>query len=175
MPTTTRSRTIRLLVIGCGLFALLFSHVVLRYLTGTLFGFAEYRGLAPVVPFLLLGGYMLLLGVVATVVAVRRGISGIGIGTGMLVFAIEPVSSMYLWGDGCEVGSTTGAALLPEVAVEWPGVILYPWNGACSATLSTVLLGVGLLLVGSSLWRDNLPDVAFARSMNAIETSRRAD
>ena len=175
MPTTTRSRTVRLLVIGCGLFVLLFSHVVLRYLDSVLFGFVEYRGLAPVLPFLLLGGYMLLLGVVATAVAVRRGISGIGIGTGTLVFGIEPVSSMYLWGDGCEVGDTAGTTLIPEVAVEWPGVVLYSWNGACSNTLNTVLLGIGLVLVGSSLWRDTLPDVAFARWMNVVETSTRVD
>jgi len=173
--STTRPRTVRILVIGCGLFVLLFSHVVLRYLDSTLFGLAEYRGLAPVVPFLLLGIYMLFVSSVAIVVAVRRGIAGISIGTGILVFAIEPVSSMYLWGDGCEVSSTAGTALIREVAVEWPGIILYSWNGACSATLNTVLLGVGVLLVGSGLWRDDLPDVAFARWMNAIETSTRAD
>jgi len=163
------------LVIGCGLFVLLFSHVVLRYLDSALFGFAVYRGLAPAVPFLLLGGYILFVGSVATVAVVRRGRSRPGIGTGMLVFALEPISSIYVWGDGCEVGSTAGASLMPEVTVEWPGIVLYSWNRACSATLNTVLLGVGLLLIGRGHWRDTLLDVAFARWMNTIEKSTQAD
>jgi len=175
MSTTIRPRTVRSPVIGCGLFALLFGHVVLRYLDSALFGYTLYRGLTPEVPFLLLAAYMLLLGAVAILSAVRRGRPGISIGVGMLVFAIEPISSAFLWGDGCEVGGTTGASLVPEVAVDWPGIVLYSWNGACSATLNTVLVGVGLLLVGGGLWRDDLPDIAFDRWMDMIETSAPAD
>ena len=172
MSATTRSRSVRLLVVGCGLFALLAVHVSLRYVFSTTFGFAEYRGLAPIVPFLLLGVYMLFLGGAAAVSAVRRGIAGIGMGAGLLAFAVEPLSSSFLLGDGCEVSNAVGGSLIPEVTVDGLWITLYSWNGACSASLNTALLGLGLLVLGSGLWRDSLPDFAFARWMNAVRTTR---
>jgi hypothetical protein len=159
-------------VVGCGLFALLAMHVSFRYALSATFGFAEYRGLAPLVPFLLLGVYMLLLGGAAAVSAVRRGIAGFGMGAGLLAFAAEPVSSSFLWGDGCEVSNTVGGSLVPEVTVDGGRIILYSWNGACSASLNTALLGLGLLVLGSGLWRDSLPGIAFARWLHAVGTTR---
>jgi hypothetical protein len=159
-------------VVVCGLFALLAVHVSFRYALSATFGFAEYRGLAPLVPFLLLGVYMLLLGGAAAVSALRRGIAGIGMGAGLLAFAVEPVSSSFLWGDGCEVSNAVGGSLIPEVTVDGLGIILYSWNGACSASINTALLGLGLLALGSGLWRDSLPELAFARWMHAVGTTR---
>jgi hypothetical protein len=120
-----------------------------------------------VIPFLLLGVYALLLGGAAAVSAVRRGIAGIGMGAGLLAFAVEPVSSSFLWGDGCEVSNAVGGSLIPKVTVDGLGIILYSWNGACSASLNTALLGLG-----SGLWRDSLPELAFARWLHAVGTTR---
>ena len=175
MSATTQSRSVRLLVVACGLFALLAVHVSFRYALSATFGFAEYRGLAPLVPFLLLGVYTLLLGGAAAVSAVRRGIAGIGMGAGLLAFAVEPVSSSFLWGDGCEVSNAAGGSPIPEVTVDGIGITLYSWNGACSASLNIALLGLGLLALGSGLWRGNLLKLAFARWMNAAETTTRSE
>ncbi|PSQ24280.1 hypothetical protein BRD04_01665 [Halobacteriales archaeon QS_9_67_17] len=172
MSATTQSYSVRLLVVGCGLFTLLAVHVSFRYALSATFGFAEYRGLAPLVPFFLLGVYMLLLGGAAAVSAVRRGIAGIGMGAGLLAFAVEPVSSSFLWGDGCEVSSAAGESLVPEVTVDGLWITLYSWNGACSASLNTALLGLGLLVLGRGLWRDSLPELAFARWLHAVGATR---
>ena len=175
MSATTQSRSVRLLVVACGLFALLAVHVSFRYALSATFGFVTYRGLAPLVPFLLLGVYMSLLGGAAAVSAVRRGIAGIGTSAGLLAFAAEPVSSSFLWGDGCEVSNAVGGSLVPAVTVDGLRILLHSWNGACSVSLNTALLGLGLLVLGSGLWRDSLPELAFARWMNAVETTTRSD
>lgn len=169
MPTAGRFRHFRLPVIGCGLFALVVIHVSLRYLFSTLFGFVTYRGLAPPVPFLALGAYMILLVGLAMMAAVRRGNAGVVLGVGLLVLAVEPITSAYLWADGCEVSTNAGASLVPEMTVDGVAFVLYSWNGACSTSLNTVLIGIGLLWVGSGLWTGSIPDVALARWMSLIE------
>lgn len=171
MSASTRSLHIRLLVISCLLSALLVIHVSLRYLAGTLFGFVTYRGLAPLVPFLILGLYMLLVGGLAVVAGVRYGNTGLVMGTGLLILAVEPVVSSYLWGDGCEVSSTAGASLVPEIMVS-PSrmvVVLHPWNGACSTSLTIALLGLGVAFLVSGLWMERLPDVVLSEWMTFIE------
>lgn len=170
MPDDTRSGRLRIAVIGCSLFALLVLHVSLRYLVSALFGFVTYRGLAPTVPFLVLGLYVILLFVLAGILAVRHGKSGVVLGTGLLLLAVEPVTSSFTWGDGCEVSGTAGASLLPEITVDGVRLILYAWNGSCSASLTTVVIGVGGLLAGIGLWMGRLPDVTLTRWITLIET-----
>lgn len=168
MPAT-RSRRLRLVVVGCGLFGLLVSHVSVRYLVSALFGFVTYRGLAPVVPFLVLGLYAVSVGALAVLVAARRGRAGAVLGTGLLLLVVEPLTSSMLWGDGCEVGSATGTSLLPRTTVDGAAVVVYAWNGACSASLNTVAIGLGLLSVGVGLWLGSLPEETLTRWLRLVE------
>jgi hypothetical protein len=166
----TRFRRLRLVVVGCGLFGLLVTHVSVRYLVSTLFGFVTYSGLAPVVPFLVLGLYSVPVGALAVLVAARRGRAGAVLGTGYLLLVVEPLTSSLLWGDGCEVGSTAGVSLLPRTTMDGVAVVVYAWNGACSASLNTLAIGIGLSSVGIGLWMGDLPEEALTRWLMLVET-----
>lgn len=172
MPDVPVSRRLRLAVIGCGLFALLVVHVSLRYLIAASFGYVTYRALAPTIPFIVLGIYMVLLLGLAILLAVWRGGPGVVLGTGLILLVIEPVTSMFIWGDGCEVGGRAGASLLPEITVDGAKVILYAWNGSCSASLNVVVIVGGVCLAGIGLGTGKLPDIALTRWMTFIETYR---
>lgn len=171
MSASTQSLPLRLVVISCLLSVLLVLHVSLRYLFGTLFGFVTYRGLAPLVPFLILGLYMILIVGLAVIAGIRRGNAGLVIGTGLLVLAVEPVESSYLWGDGCEVSSAAEASLVPDITISTSRmvVVLHPWNGACSTSLTIVLIGLGVAFVGGGLWMGRLPDAVLSQWMTFIE------
>lgn len=170
MPVAPRSHRLRLAVIGCGLFGLLVVHVSLRYLFSALFGFVTYRGLNPILPVLVLGVYTVLLVALGVIAAVHRGKSGIVLGTGSLLLAGEPLTSTFVWGDGCEVGGSAGSSLLPEVTGDGAAVVVYAWNGSCSTSLNSVVIGVGVIVVGFGLWTGRLPDSTLARWMALVET-----
>jgi hypothetical protein len=157
-------------VVSCGLCGLLVLHISLRYLSSTLFGFVTHREIAPVVPAFVLGIHSLLLLALAVVAAVRFEKSGVVLGTGLLLFAIEPGTSSFIWGDGCEVGGGGGASLLSTLTRDGPAVIFYTWNGACSISLNTVAIGIGVLLVGVGLWLGRLPEVTLSQWMMLLET-----
>lgn len=176
-PAPVYPRRLRGAVLGCLLGALFVVHVVVRYLFGTLFGYVEYRGLAPVVPFVLLAGYGLLLAALA-VGAVRLwgfGSVGMPVGLGALLLALEPGSSAFLWGDGCEVAGRAGGSLLPKVTGDGVAVVLHAWNGACAVSLNTAHVGVGLLLVGSGVWAGGIPDVLLRRWLRMLDRDHPAD
>ena len=169
MSISTQSRYLRLVVVSCGLCGLLVLHNSLWYLFSTLFGFVTYREIAPVVPALVLGIHSLLLLALAVVAAVRFEKSGVVLGMGLLLFAIEPGTSSFIWGDGCEVGGGSGASLLSTLTRDGPAVVLYTWNGACSISLNTVAIGIRVLLVGVGLWLEGLPELALSRWMMLID------
>lgn len=163
MPTSIRSRSLRLTVVVCLLSGLLVGHVSVRYLFGTLFGFVKYRGLAPVAPWVVLLLYLLLLIGVAVRATIRRGIPGITLGLGLLLLAVEPLVSSFIWGDGCEAGSASQASLLPEISVSGARVTLFAWNGSCSVSVTPAIIGISILLLGSALWMGNLPETTHGR------------
>lgn len=171
MPASPSPRSLRLTAIGCGLAFLLVIHISMRYLIGTLFGFAEYRGLSPVIPFLALGVYVLLLGGVAVSAIARRELAGLSLGTGLLILAVEPIASSFLWGDGCEVSAGAGASLLPEILVRQMGrvIVLFTWNGSCSVSLTTPVIGIGVAFVGIGLWAGEILDNFVARWVALLE------
>lgn len=177
MSARTYPRFLRFTVIGCGLAILLVMHVSVRYLIMTLFGYVTFSGLAPVVPWLVLSGYLLLLGGAGLGTAVRRtGPFGLGLGTGLLILAVEPILSSRVWGDGCAVSANAAAGLVPDIIVSpmTMRVILHPWNGACSVTLYAPVIGLGIVLVGSSLWMGQIPDEVASRWMSLLNRHSRS-
>ena len=163
MPTSIRSRSLRLTVVVCLLAGLLVGHVSVRYLIGTLFGFVTYRGLTPIAPWVVLLLYLLVLIGVAVRAAIRRGIPGISLGLGLLLLAVEPLLSSFMWGDGCEVRGTSQASLIPEISVSGARVTLFAWNGSCSVSVTPAVIGISILLLGSGLWMGNLPETTLGR------------
>src|SRR6056297_2971857 len=111
------SRHVRLAGVGCLLFGLLVVHTALRYLAAALFGYVTYRGLAPPVPWVITGIHLLLFVVLGVGVAMYRGKAGGLLGGGLLLLSIEPLSSAFVWGDGCEVSRSAGATLVPEATI----------------------------------------------------------
>lgn len=160
MATANKFHPIRLTVMGCVLFGLLVAHLAIRYLHISLFGFVKYRGLAPVVPWVILGAYILLLGVLAVVAVYRLERNGLAIGTGLLLFAVEPFTILN---GGCQVSSSAGLASIPRVAWDGAAIVIWAWNGSCSMYLAYPLVAVALLLVAVGMWVGSLPDVALSR------------
>jgi len=158
MTISTGSRDVQLTEVGCLLFGLLVVHIVLRYLAAVLFGFVTYRGLAPAIPWLITGIHMLLFVVLGVGVAINRGKAGGLLGGALLLLSVEPLSSAFVWGDGCEVSSNLGSTLFPEVTIQPGAVILYAWNGGCSASLNIALIGISALLAGGGLWLSIVSD-----------------
>jgi len=169
MSTPIRSRSLRLTVVVCLVFGLLVGHLSIRYLFGTLFGFVTYRGLAPVAPWAVLLLYLLLLVGVAVGVTVRRGVPGISLGLGLLLLAVEPLLSSFMWGDGCEVGGTSQASPIPEVSASGARITLFVWNGSCSVSVTPAIIGISVLLLGSGLWLGNLPEMTLGRWTASVD------
>jgi len=163
-------RRYRVVVVACGLALLLVGHGFLRFLSAILFGFVKYRELAPWVPSIVFLGHTLSLAGAGVFAAVRRGVAGLLLGIGLLVLAVEPLSSSFVAGDGCEVSATAGTFVAPEVAYGGGAIRLYTWSGACTATLSTVTLGVAVLFLVAGLWLGTLPDTALSRWMALVRT-----
>lgn len=164
------SNQTRLKIFGLILFCLLGTHLMIRYLSSTLFGFATYKGLNSIVPFAVLWGYLLLLVVLAIYTALRLGNYGIILGTGLLLLATEPFISIFLWGDGCKVGGHSGATLVPEFTIESGVVVLYTWNGACTTSINTALIGAGILLAGLAIWLGRFPNFVLKLLIKSIQT-----
>jgi hypothetical protein len=158
MAISNDSRHVRLAIVGCLLFGLLVVHLVFRYLAAVLFGFVTYRALAPAIPWLITGIHMLLFVMIGVGVAIYRGKAGGLLGGGLLLLSIEPLSSGFVWGDGCEVSRSVGSTLFPEVTIQPGAVILYAWNGGCSASLNIALIGISALLAGGGLWLSIVSD-----------------
>jgi hypothetical protein len=169
MAASIRSRSLRLAVVACLLSGLLVGHVLVRYLFGTLFGFVKYRGLAPVAPWVVLLLYLLLLIGIAVWVAIQRDSPGIPLSLGLLLLAVEPLASSFMWGDGCEVGSASQVSLIPEISVSGARVTLFAWNGACSVSITPAILGISILLLGSGLWMGNLPETTLRRWIAVVD------
>jgi hypothetical protein len=160
MSASIQPRVLRLTTLGCGLTLLLVLHVSVRYLVMTLFGYVTFEGLAPFVPWLVLGGYFLLLGGVAVATTVRQGrLSGLGLGAGFLIMMSEFVISSIVWGDGCEVSATVGPSLVSGwiIAPMTMRIVLLPWNGACTVTLFVPGILLGIAIVGIGLWLGEIP------------------
>lgn len=158
----------RLVAVACGLTLLFLGHGFLRYLSATLFGYAEYRGLAPWVPSLVFVGHTLVLAGTGVFAAVRRGTAGVVLGTGLLVLAVEPLTSSFVSDDGCEVSATSGTFVPPDISASGLDITLYTWSGACTATLSTVTLGIAVSFLTAGLWLGTLPDAALTRWMTLV-------
>lgn len=169
MSGPIRPRSLRLTVVACLLCGFLVGHVSLRYLFGTLSGFVKYRGLAPVAPWVVLLFYLLLLVGMAVFAAVRQGVAGTTLGSGLLLLAAEPLVSSFVWGDGCEVGSTARTSLVPEISVSGARIVLQPWNGSCSVSVTLAVIAIGLGLLGSGLWMGTLPEAALKRWTGFVE------
>jgi len=174
MATAKEFHPVRLTIVACLLFGLLVAHLAARYLHITLFGFVTYRGLAPVVPWVLLGAYVLLLGVLAVVAIYRLGRTGLILATGLLLFAVEPFTILS---GGCDVSSSAAPASIPRVALDGTAITIWAWNGACSMYLAYPLVAFALLLVAVGLWIGSLPDVARTRWRQLLgkATSTRSD
>lgn len=159
-------RILRAAAVGCVLFSVFLIHVAMRYLHISLFGFVKYRGLAPVVPWIVLGAYLVLLLVLAGL-AVRQGErAGLALGIGLLLLAVEPFTILN---GGCEVGSAGGTqTTIPRLAVDGVAVIVWSWNGSCTMYLNSLVLGLETLVIAAGLWLGSLPDVAFTRWLQLI-------
>jgi hypothetical protein len=169
MPVSRYYGLSRFTTAACLLSLLLVLHLSLRYLFGTLFGFVKYRGLAPVAPFVVLVLCTVLLVGVAGLTAVRRGVAGLALGAGLSVLAVEPFISSFVWGDGCEVSGTAQASLLPEIVGSGTRLVLQPWNGSCSVTLTLPVIGLSTVFLGIGFWRGHLPEAALSRWMSSLE------
>jgi hypothetical protein len=170
-PATDRhSPPLRATVVGCGLFCLLASHVFVRYLFTWLFGTVTYQGLSPLVPWLVLGAFGVVLVGLAVGATRQGGASGLALASGLVLFAAEPFTD---FGGGCEVGSATGQGVaLPGVSVEGLTVLVSTPGGACQFYLNVVTLGLGSLLVAGGLLGTSLPDSAITRATTAVESVR---
>jgi hypothetical protein len=156
-------------VAACLLGGLLLAHVLFRYLFAALFGYVTYRGLAPMIPFIALGLYMLLLVTIAVGAVVRYRRAGLLIGAGLLVLALEPLGSAMLWGDGCEVGGGGKSLLLPKVTIADLRIVVYAWNGSCGASLTPQVIGPGLGLVVVGFRRARVPARVLDRWLALVE------
>lgn len=171
MAHARRSALLRLPVFGCLLGGSLVVHLAVRYLHVTLFGFVKYRGGPPIVPWIVLGVY--LVGVVgaAGLAATRLEWDGVVIGTGLLLLVVEPFT---IPNGGCEVSSTASLATAPQVATDGAALIVWTWNGSCSMFLNAPLLGLATVLLAGGLWRGSVPDVVLARWRTLLTTANPA-
>lgn len=139
----------------------------MRYLHISLFGFVKYRGLNPVVPWVVLGVYLVLLVILAGIAVRWRGGAGLALATGLLLFAAEPFTTLN---GGCEVGTAAGVfPTIPRVAVDGTAILLESWNGSCTAYLNSLVEGFGALWIAGGLWFDSLPDRTLDRWTAVVE------
>gem|GEM_PF-3296708 len=143
---------------------LLLVHVAVRYLHLHLFGSVTYRGLAPIVPWLVLGSYVALLALLAVSVARRVGPSTLALGVGILLFAVEPFTILN---GGCGVGRGAGSSSAFPGLV-WDGLVLVVTtpDGACSMYLNTPILGMATFLLGGGLWFASVTDAVVERLLS---------
>lgn len=155
------SLPLRLGVVCSPVVAVLAGHLAMRYLHVSLFGYVTYRGLPPVVPWVVLGASLLVLVALAGLAVRRWSGPGLALGAGLLLLAAEPFAILD---GGCEVGAATGAAsIVPRVVVDGVAVVVYSWNGACDAHLHGVVLTAGVLSVAGGLWFSSIPGTVLGR------------
>jgi hypothetical protein len=151
----------------CALVLLLVLQFVVLYLFLYLFQLVTYRGVPGMVPWLLLGGFTVLLVGLAAGALRRGGPSGLLVGTGLLLVAAAPFAA---FGGGCEVAGGAGLlGSLPHLVWRGVGVGIETANGACDAYLNALLLGVGYAFLAAGAWLDPATDATIDRLMTALE------
>ncbi|SFS07468.1 hypothetical protein SAMN05216559_3226 [Halomicrobium zhouii] len=139
-------------------------HAGFRYIHLYLFGSVSYGGLAPVVPWLVLGSYVGSLALLAVVASRRADPAHVAVGVGLLLFAIEPFTILN---GGCEVA--TGAepsSALPGLMLDGLAVVVSTPGGACSASLNIPLITAGALSLGGGLWFASATDAFLERLLS---------
>jgi len=159
---------LRATAVGCVLVLLLVIQFAVLYLFLYLFRLVTYRNLPGAVPWLLLGGFTVLLVGLAARALWRGGPSGLLLGAGILLLAAAPFT---VFGGGCEVAGGTGL-LGPIPNLVWRGIGLgiETADGACDAYLNAVLVGLGYAAMAGGLWLDPATDAAIGRAIGVLET-----
>lgn len=156
-PSTPRQPLVlRATGIGCLLFLLLVVQFAVLYLQMSLHQRVTFGGLPGFVPLLPLGGFTVLLLLLAATAVRRERPAGLLIGAGLFLLALAPFLARV---GGCEVAGDM-ASLTPLLRIIRRGVFV-GWttaNGACHVYLNGVLLAVGQLCLGAGLWSATMTD-----------------